>query len=44
MAEHLFWGMEGAGIAWHFAAKLAAICGACPELLEQLIAGFDTVK
>lgn len=43
-AERLFWGMERAGIVWHSAAKTAAICGACHELLEGLIAGFDTVK
>lgn len=44
MAEGLFWGMERAGIVWYSAAKTAAICGACPELLEGLIVGFDAVK
>lgn len=40
MAEHFFWGVERAGTVWYFAAKPVAICGACLELLEELVAGF----
>lgn len=44
MAEHLFWGVGRAGTVWYFAAKPTAICGACPELVEELITGFHTLK
>lgn len=44
MAEHLFSGVERAGTVWYFAAKPTAICDACPELVEELIAGFHTLK
>lgn len=44
MAGHLFWGVERAGTVWHFAAKTAAICGACLELVEEIVAGFCTLS
>lgn len=37
-------GVESAGTLWYFAAKPAAICGACPELVEEIVAGFHTLS
>lgn len=44
MAEHLVRGVERTGAVWYCAANPAAICGASPELVEEILAGFHTLS